>query len=492
MRHLLPSIALVSLANGAACSDSTAYAVRNGPDAQGGATGAVGAGGSSGAAGAAGTGGSSGAAGGDGGSCASTYRITEIDVGSTIIANENEVELMPTALSPVPSGGSRLAWMDGGGMVHVATLDGGDQLTSPSLTLPAHDLADLHADDRGGVVLVARDAKGGGTLNCGTLANLCGTNLPNSESCYDMYAVRFDGTAETWAAKLTDSSAALPPYSTGPSGPDVAFIWSTYAHHGRIASDGSRYAAYFGAALSRSGNCTNGGGTNGRGINIFQGDRLKVVGPDGTLQSDGFDFGCSTSGYERVVWDPAARKFVAVCKTGERISLAPPGSGMSTTISALDPFYGNLGNVVLSPGGGYWLATSNLQPGQPAKASGLADVHLLHFSSGAADRDLLVASDTTLNERAPHLAAFGATRLLAAWETSSAAGDLNANDRNRKLYLQALNAVTGAADGMQVNVNDVVGNRYQEFRGYPDGSVAYAAPGSTSTRIKIVRVLPCP
>lgn len=35
------------------------------------------------------------------------------------------------------------------------------------------------------------------------------------------------------------------------------------------------------------------------------------------------------------------------------------------------------------------------------------------------------------------------------------------------------------------------GNRYYEFRDYPDGSVAYPTAGSTSTKIKILRVLPC-
>jgi hypothetical protein len=381
--------------------------------------------------------------------------------------------------------------MDDADKVHVAALDATDHLTASALTLPAHDLADLYADDRGGAVLVARDAKGGGNLNCGTLSNLCGANLPSSESCYDMYLVRFDAAAETWAAKLTDATAALPPYSTGPTGPDVAFIWSAYAHHGRIAFDGSRYAAYFGVALSSSGTCTNGGGTNGSGINIFQGDRMKLVGSDGALQSGGFDFGCSVSGYERVVWDAGARKFVAVCKTGDRISLAPPGAGMSTTISALDPYYGNLGNIVVSEGGGYWLTASNLQQGQPAKAVGLADVHLLHFTTGMADRDLLLASDANVNERAPHLSPFGTTRLLAAWETSSAAGDLSPSDRNRKLYLQTVNASAGATEGAPFNVTGVAGNRYQEFRGFPDGSVAYATPGSTNTRIKILRILPC-
>ena len=481
MRRLSYLVWLAALGS-AACSDSTAFAVRNGSgaDAPGGAAGTAGAD----AAG--GVGGQGGSGGADAG-CTSKFQIIEVEFGSTISANENEAALMPIALSPIPSGGSRLAWMDGSGVIRVTTLDAADQRTGATFTLPAHDLADLYADDRGGVLLVSRDARGGGNLNCGTLTNLCGVNLPSTESCYDMYLVRFDGSSETWAAKLTDSTAALPPYSTGPLGPNVAFIWSAYAHHGRIATDGSRYAAYFGVALSSSGACRNGGGTNGEGINVFQGDRMKIVGSDGTLQSDGFDFGCSVSGYERVVWDAAGRKFVAVCKTNDKIALAP----MSTTVYPLDPFYGNLGSVVVSPAGGYWLTTSTLQTGQPPRAAGLADVRLLHFSTGTPDRDFPIASDATLNERAPHLAAFGTNRLLAAWETSTATGDLSANDRNRKLYMRAFNATTGSADGDEMHVADVLGNRYQDFRSYPDGSVAYAAPGSTNTRIKIVRVPPC-
>jgi hypothetical protein len=58
--------------------------------------------------------------------------------------------------------------------------------------------------------------------------------------------------------------------------------------------------------------------------------------------------------------------------------------------------------------------------------------------------------------------------------------------------VQAVDAATGAAQGTPVHVPGVVGNRYQEFKGFPDGSVAYPAPGSTNTKVKIVRVLPCP
>jgi hypothetical protein len=35
------------------------------------------------------------------------------------------------------------------------------------------------------------------------------------------------------------------------------------------------------------------------------------------------------------------------------------------------------------------------------------------------------------------------------------------------------------------------GNRYQEFRRFPDGSVAYPAPGSSNTSVNILRAMAC-
>jgi hypothetical protein len=369
--------------------------------------------------------------------------------------------------------------MSNDGKVHVTTLDTSDHVTGASVGFTANDFGDIYADDNGGVLLLTRDAKGGGTLNCGMPTNLCGTPPNPPIPCYDMYMVRFDGAAETWATELTDSSPTLPPYSTGPTGPNVFMIW-WYAHHGRIAFDGTNYAGYFGSAISVSqGGC----------INIHQGDRMKAVNASGAIQTSGFDWGCSHSGYERIAWDPATSKFVTVCKTdnNNRIAFAPN----YTTIYPVDLYYSDLGNVVLAQGGGYWLTTSNIRAGQTPNTNGLADVHLLHFTTGAADKDIVLASDAGLNDRAPHLAAYGSTKLLAVWETSTATGDLNPGDPNRKLYVQALNATTGANITTTYQVTGVAGNRYQEFRGFPDGSVAYPAPGSTATKIKILRILPC-
>ncbi|MBV9946153.1 MAG: hypothetical protein JOZ69_04825, partial [Myxococcales bacterium] len=164
----------------------------------------------------------------------------------------------------------------------------------------------------------------------------------------------------------------------------------------------------------------------------------------------------------------------------------------TTTIYAADLSYSNLGSLLADPAGGYWAITSDIRAGQPAGMDGLADVLLLHFTTGAADAPLTVASDPGLNDRAPHLAAFGPKRMLAAWETSTRAGDLQRNDTGRKLYVQVLDASTGAPAGASYNVPGVLGSRYQDFRTYVDGSVAYPSPGSAGTKIKILRVLPCP
>jgi hypothetical protein len=425
-------------------------------------------------------------------------------VGSTVVyqevdANGPNLGLAPLAISPIPSGGSRIAWMGNDGKVHLAQLDANDQLVAGStFSMPAFDFQDLYADNNGGVVLVSRPSAAGGTGNCGTPSNLCGTPPNPPDPCFDMYMVRFDGTTETWATKLTDSTATSPPYLTSPTDPNnIVFIW-WYAHNGRLAFDGTNYGAYFGAAISVSqGGC----------VNIHQGDRMKLVNGVGAVQTGGFGFGCSHSGYERILWDPTAKQYVTICKNdlpsttmSGRLALAP--NFTNNQIASLDLYYSDLGSVLMAGGGGYWAITSNIRAGQTPNANGLADVHLFHFTAsngkaGAADKDIMLVSDTE-NDRAPHLAAFGTGQMLAAWEESTATGDLGQNDPNRKMYVQVLDHTTGAAPAgsttalvgpLQVAVK---GSRYQDFRTYADGSVAYPAPGATATQIKILRISPCP
>jgi hypothetical protein len=468
-----------------------------------------------------GTGGTTPATGGMGGatatcgaSLASRVRITEIDVAATYAYNEVDnngaaLGLTPLAISPLPGGGSRLAFLGkSDGMVHVVTLDTNDQVTGTAVTLPGYDFQDIYADTAGGVLLVSRAAMGStANNNCGDINNLCGltSSYPTAASCYDMYMVRFDGSSETWATKLTDTSPTLPAYGTAATtGSNVIFIWSEYAHNGRIAFDGSNYAGYFGAAITVPGQMCVGSSTLTNGVNIHQGDRMKVVSASGALQTSGFDWGCSHSGFERVVWDPSAKKFVGVCKndlmTGSKsgkVAFAPS----ATAIDPIDLSYSNLGSILLAPGGGYWVVTSDIRSGQPANMNGLADVHLLHVPSTSTptpDHDLLAVSDSE-NDRAPHLAAYGQGQLLLAWEESTATGDLAQNAPGRQMWLQLLDATTGmppsgsttdAAGPLKLTPN-VLGSRYQDFRPYPDGSVAYPAPGSSGTKIKVLRVLGC-
>jgi hypothetical protein len=205
-----------------------------------------------------------------------------------------------------------------------------------------------------------------------------------------------------------------------------------------------------------------------------------------------------------VIWDPTAKKFVPVCKndapTGGksgRIALAPNTS----TIYPVDLSYSDLGNVMVAGGSGYWIISSDIRAGQTANANGLADVHLLHMPSLTTltpDHDLMLVSDTE-NDRAPHLAAYGTGQMLAAWEESTATGDFTQTDKNRQMYLQILDTTSGGAPAGSTATSagplkltpNVLGSRYQDFRAYPDGSVAYPAPGSTGTSIKILRVLGC-
>jgi hypothetical protein len=396
------------------------------------------------------------------GSCtAPQVRITEIDVGAPTVVNEDDAALELLSISPIPSGGSRVAWMSNDSKVHITTLDCDDHAVS-SFSLPAMDYADIYADNQGGVLLLTRDAQGGGTLNCGTPANLCGTPPSPAIACYDMYMVRFDGTTETWATKLTTASATLPPYSTGPTGPQTYFVW-WYAHHGRLAFDGTNFAGYYGAATSVSQACTTGGNT---AINIHQGDEMRVLGPTGTMLTghNSFEWGCSHSGFEKIVWDPAANKFAMICRSDAypQVGLNVNASKLVYAISATTSAVGNI--VLAAAANTYWTLVSD---------SGA--LHLFQFTAAGG-----AAANVSLgNGDKPHLVKYG-SHLFGAWVPSSGGNMLG----------QVLDASTGAAIGSTVPI-DAPSNQFQDFRDYSDGSVAYPAPGSSATKIKIVRVMPC-
>ncbi len=392
------------------------------------------------------------------GSCSSPeVRITNVEVGATVTNNNSETELRPLVLAAKPTGGARLAFQSDDDRVHVVSLGCDDTPEGEPFSLPAHDFQDIAADENGEVVLHTRDARGGGTLNCGEPSNLCDGGPSPAIPCYEMWLQRFDcAGAPQWEVPVTTASDTLPPYSTGPTGDNSLMIW-WYQHHGRLAYDGENYAAYFGVAISTSENSC---------INIHQGDSMRVVDPSGSVVDHPDDFGgwgigCSHSWNTRIVWDEAAGHFIMTCSTDNQGRVALPNP-YRTIYAPEDLSTLQVGDLVTAKGGGYWLT-----------ASDVGVVHLLHFTNGAADIDLEVAESNF-----SHLAAYGPDHLLLGWSSGSA---MNA---------QVLDRETGAAVGEPFTI-DVPDNRYHWFEAMADGSVAYAAPGTTNTSIRVARVLPC-
>lgn len=396
------------------------------------------------------------------GSCSSPkVRISEITLSAKLSYDTSETGVLPLAISAKPGGGSRLAWMTGygtnasstTGKVHVQDLDCDDQPTGTEFTFEAHDFQDLAADADGGVLLLTRDAEGGGTLNCGEPASLCGTPPNPAVACYDMYMVRHDCAGkEQWATKVTSSSATQVPYSAG-TGYNYMVWW--YQHQGRLASDGANWAAYFcDAIVVKNGSC----------VDIHQGDRMQVVDSAGKILTghDSFELGCSHSGFTRIIWDDAAKRFVMVCKTDNNNRIAQPNPYRTILPINLDNAY--LGDLVPAKTSGYWLL-----------ASFSSSVHLLHFENGKeSDTDKTLASANY-----PHLVRYGNDRMLAVWSTT-ATGNMTAQVFD--------------TSGTQVSETfsvDAPNHPYQSFKAFPDGSAAFATTGASGTSIKLVRLLPC-
>jgi hypothetical protein len=270
-----------------------------------------------------------------------------------------------------------------------------------------------------------------------------------------MYIVRFNPAGEEqWTTQVTTQGAQLPPYSTGAKGPLVHMIW-WYQHHGRLAWDGSNFAAYFCEALSVSeGDC----------INIHEGDRMQVVDPSGTLQSghDSIDGGCSHSWNTRMTWDAATGHFSKVCATDRGGGIAQPNNAGHLLYTAGDLATLSVGDIVTADDGGYWLT-----------ASDRGNVLLMHFEGGVVDQTFLLANS-------PHskLAPYGPGLMVAGWGS------------DKTITAQVFDAARGSEVSPPFEI-DLPNNVFHPFKAYPDGSVAYAAPGTSNTGIRVARLLPC-
>ncbi len=273
--------------------------------------------------------------------------------------------------------------------------------------------------------------------------------------------MRFDGTTETWATKLTTSSATLAPVLDESHGPQVDILYLVVR-----ASWAARLRWHeLRGLLWRGYQCVSDLHTGGNtAINIHQGDEMRVVGPTGTMLTghNSFDWGCSHSGFEKIVWDPAAARFVMICRSD---TYPYPGLDVNATnlVYAIDASNSTVSNLVLASGGGYWVLVSNV-----------GALHMFKFTTGADTADISLGSGTST-----HLVNYG-SYLLGSWVLTS----------GTNLVGQILDASTGATVGSTFPIA-VTSNQFQDFRPYSDGSAAYVAPGSTATKLKIVRVMPC-
>jgi hypothetical protein len=366
--------------------------------------------------------------------------VTDVNVGVAVTGygQESDTEPLPMAIAATPSGGSWLAWLGTNGKVYLGKLDCADHLVGTPTSFDGIDLEDVQADANGGVLLLTQK----GDCHTGPLCG--GTSSP----CDTMHMIRFDNAGhQVWDHQVTNLTSSLGGYDNG-----ARFVW-WYQHHGRLASDGTNYAAYFSVAITVQ---------NGACVDIHEGDRMQVVSPSGGAVSTGsFDVGCSHSWDTHVVWDPRASHYAMVCATDNSCRIAQPHPYRTVASGTCDgTLFG--GDLVLAKAAGYWTAWS--QGGQ---------ARLEHFSTGASDSTVSTAAKTSH----PHLVGYGSGLMLLGWGSGSS------------MAAQVYDSGTGKTVGAQFTVG-VKDHNYLAFKAYPDGSAAYPAAGASSTAIRIARVLP--
>ncbi|SFF13481.1 hypothetical protein SAMN05421541_106296 [Actinoplanes philippinensis] len=380
------------------------------------------------------------------GGCARTVsatpsaKVTQVSLPAKVAGygQEGDTENLPMAIAARPDGGSWLAWLGTNGKVYLGRLGCDDKLVGTPTSFTGIDLQDVQADAEGGVVLLTRKGNCGGGALCG------GTSSP----CNTMHMIRFDLNGKpVWERQVTNLTGSRTGYDDG-----ARFIW-WYQHHGRLATNGSDWAAYFGVAITvQNGNC----------VDVHEGDRLQVVDASGKLLTghrDAFEVGCSHAWTSRVVWDPRTKRFVAVCATDNSCRIAQPNPYRTVAAGTCDgTLFG--GDLVLARSSGYWTAWS--QGGK---------IRLERFTTGKSTSTI----DTGIASAHPHLVSYGTGRMLLSWQSGSG------------IAAQLYDSGTGKAVGGRLSIA-VKDHSYQAFKAYADGSAAYPAAGATTSSIKVARV----
>lgn len=299
--------------------------------------------------------------------------ITAIDIDAAPVASPHDDtlggwwtmgDIPPVVTALEPDDELRVAWQDGGGMVHVTPLDALGQRKGDDLAISAAWLRGLAAHDDGAALLLARGEGGG---------------------CISMDLVRLDDAGgEVFATTLTDADDC-----------------HSSTHMGRLVWDGAEYGAYFGIH-----------GTAGFSEG-HEGDKIKMVDGGGQILDGGWEWGCSHSMDMQLAsvggaWVPLC---ISDCYPGQGIYVGNAQEIAVETGDCAGQTNARFGGMA-ALGDALWVAYGSVE-GRPAY-----DVALAGFTAdGQVTSPKAWLTETPGDEANVKLARYGGDSLLASWSS---------------------------------------------------------------------------
>ncbi|MBN1772808.1 MAG: hypothetical protein JXB32_16175 [Deltaproteobacteria bacterium] len=361
---------------------------------------------------------------------AERVRVTEVSVAPASVETSGSGYFSPdrpVILSTQDDGTAKVGWTDGAGHVHVTPLDGNDARRAPDLTLPGTEVRGFVALSDGAAVLVRRDE--------------------------DVMAV----------VRINDAGGeAFARHLVGDESHDVdGSRWiDDWSHDGRLAWNGSQFAAYHGQT-----------GNHGSSGN-HQGDRYVLLDPAGS-PSVVWDWGCSHSLDVRLAWNGSA--FGPVC-----LSDCYPGKGIyynHRNLVRSEPSGDCAGGSSAELGGLVGVGDGFLLSFVSREGRSSADVGLVHVATGGTAGTVAWLTDTAgVDESGAHLAAYGAN-YLAGWLEGGTP------------RLAVVDAAGAIVEG-PVGISAQFGAR-NDFVTWPSGDVGWAYAWGDTSRLQVVRVSRC-
>ena len=363
------------------------------------------------------------------GPLSSCTKVTAINVDTPIDPGRSDnigafwtfSSLRSFALSPSPNGESKVGWQDSGGNIRVTPLTDSDQRKANDIIVGQGKLYDLVAHNNGFAILVMRNNR--------------------------MYIEKFNETGTNiFSVELTDAD-------------DRVDSW----HTGKLDFNGTRYSAYF--AIHGTSGWTEG----------HEGDKLKYISQTGSIETGGWEWGCSHSMDQRLI--NSGSSILPLC-----VSDCYPGKGI---------YLNN--NYLLSEADGDCSGGTNARFGAAASAEDHGvlvylsidnrsqwDVIFDSFSGSApyTNRTERALTNTTgQNEINPKIVPYAPGTFLVSWESSGGG-----------MRIFQLIDLDGTPLTPPEPV-DVYAGPVNDFKLFPNGDIGWAYAWDSMSELKIVRIL---